>query len=122
MTKEQTEPPRPKREPPKPPREREEGQRNTIPQTPGQGRPALSPRLRLDPKNFRNDMVKRDDSYYEKMIFEELRQRSYIAQHPISQYHESTDEIKRVYDGFEKQDYLEMQKQRRQQGQREEVE
>eukprot|EP00971_Amphidinium_carterae_P343685 6483606-Amphidinium_carterae.1 len=83
----------------------------TVPHTPGQGRPELSPRLRLDPKNFKNDIVPRDDSYYEKKIFEELRQRSYITQHPTSQCSKSTEEIKRVYDGFEKQDYLEKQKQ-----------
>eukprot|EP00971_Amphidinium_carterae_P263525 5228142-Amphidinium_carterae.2 len=69
--------------------------KHTVPHTPGQGRPELSPRLRLDPKNFRNDLVQRDDSYlcyYEKKIFEELRQRSYITQHPTSQYSKSTEE------------------------------
>eukprot|EP00971_Amphidinium_carterae_P152643 3025308-Amphidinium_carterae.1 len=51
-----------------------------------------------------------------------LRQRSYITQHPTSQYYKSTDEIKRVYDGFEKQDYLDTVRQRREQGQQEGVE
>eukprot|EP00971_Amphidinium_carterae_P350731 6491712-Amphidinium_carterae.2 len=45
--------------------------------------------------NFRNDGVPRDGSYYEKKIFEELRQRSHITQHPTSQYSKSTDEIKK---------------------------
>eukprot|EP00971_Amphidinium_carterae_P216228 4292295-Amphidinium_carterae.2 len=93
----------------------EEEKKNTIPATPGQGVPKISPRLRLDPKNFRNDRVQRDDTYYKKKIFEELRQRSYITNHPTSQHSKSTDEIKRVYDGFEKQDYLEEAKKRRQQ-------
>eukprot|EP00971_Amphidinium_carterae_P298049 5922325-Amphidinium_carterae.1 len=79
------EPPRPTREPLKTQRMIEEEKQQTmktIPPTPGQGVPEISPRLRLDPKNFRNDRVQRDDSYYENKIFEELRQRSYITNHP----------------------------------------
>eukprot|EP00971_Amphidinium_carterae_P121455 2405115-Amphidinium_carterae.1 len=69
--------------------------RDQVPSTPAQGVQEISPRLRLEPKNFKNDQVPREDSYYEKKILEELRQRSYITEHPTSQYHQSTDEIKR---------------------------
>eukprot|EP00971_Amphidinium_carterae_P323853 6436275-Amphidinium_carterae.5 len=110
-----TEPPRPIRPAPIPPSMIDEEKKKTIPPTPGRQRAQeLSPRLRLEPQNFRNDRVQRDDSYYEKKIFEELRQRSYITKHPTSQYHGSTEEIKRVYDGFEKTDYLEEMKKKRQ--------
>eukprot|EP00971_Amphidinium_carterae_P274779 5452771-Amphidinium_carterae.1 len=91
-------PPRPIRAVPIPERER-------VPPTPGQGRQEISPRLRLDPKNFKNDKVPREDSHYEKKIFEELRQHSYITEHPTSQSHQSTYEIRRVYDGFDRKDY-----------------
>eukprot|EP00971_Amphidinium_carterae_P156691 3106073-Amphidinium_carterae.1 len=86
--------PRPKT-PPKPQRTVPIPARQQVPSTPGQGVQGISPRLRLEPKNFKNDRVPRDDIYYEKKIFEELRQRNYITEHPTSQYHQSTDEIKR---------------------------
>eukprot|EP00971_Amphidinium_carterae_P274778 5452770-Amphidinium_carterae.1 len=72
-------------------------ERERVPSTPAQGVQEISPRLRLDPKNFKNDKVprEREDSHYEKKIFEELRQRSYITEHPTSQYHQSTYEIRR---------------------------
>eukprot|EP00971_Amphidinium_carterae_P231261 4589255-Amphidinium_carterae.1 len=41
----------------------------------------LSPRLQLEAENFKHDKNK-DDSYYEKKLFDEIRQKSYILQHP----------------------------------------
>eukprot|EP00971_Amphidinium_carterae_P068663 1359683-Amphidinium_carterae.1 len=63
------EPPRPTREVPIP-----QGQR--VPATPAQQPPVpgLSPRLRLVPENFKNVRGQKEDSYYEKKLFEELRQ------------------------------------------------
>eukprot|EP00971_Amphidinium_carterae_P089709 1776085-Amphidinium_carterae.1 len=52
----QAEPKKPTRPPPMTQRMSDEEKKNTIPATPGQGRPELSPRLRLDPKNFKNDL------------------------------------------------------------------
>eukprot|EP00971_Amphidinium_carterae_P348233 6490395-Amphidinium_carterae.1 len=99
------EPPRPIRPAPTPQRELDEMEKNkkTIPKTPSL--PAISPRLRLDSKNFKNDETQRPDSYYEKMLFQELMQRSYITHHPTSGYSKATKEIKRVYDGFELNNY-----------------
>eukprot|EP00971_Amphidinium_carterae_P117235 2322351-Amphidinium_carterae.1 len=51
-----------------------------------------------------------DDAYYEKKLFDELRQRRYILQHPTSQYRTTSPEIKRIYEGFETEDYVEIQK------------
>eukprot|EP00971_Amphidinium_carterae_P349456 6491025-Amphidinium_carterae.2 len=104
------EPPRPTREPPKP---QLQGQ---TPATPARQPPVpgLSPRLRLVPENFKNERGRKEDSYYEKKLFDELRQRSYVQEHPTSQHYTSTPEIKRVYDGFKNQDYVEEMKRRRQ--------
>eukprot|EP00971_Amphidinium_carterae_P310445 6169132-Amphidinium_carterae.2 len=90
-------PPKPKRPVPIP-----EHLRDRVPPTPAQQPqvPELSPRLRLVPENFKNEKGQKEDSYYEKKLFDELRQRSYITQHPTSQYQTSTPEIKRIYDGF----------------------
>eukprot|EP00971_Amphidinium_carterae_P152685 3026512-Amphidinium_carterae.3 len=104
--------PKPKR-PPKPARAVPIPARDQVPATPGGELQQLSPRLRLDPKKFKNDRVPKEDSYYEKKMFEELRQRNYLTKHPTSQYHKSTEEIKKVYDGFEKQDYVETTRKRR---------
>eukprot|EP00971_Amphidinium_carterae_P092630 1834548-Amphidinium_carterae.2 len=104
------------REPPKPTREVPIPQRDRVPATPAR-QPlvaGLSPRLRLVPENFKNERGQKEDSYYEKKLFEELRQRSYVQEHPTSQYYTSTLEIKRVYDGFENQNYVEEMKRRRQ--------
>eukprot|EP00971_Amphidinium_carterae_P222566 4417476-Amphidinium_carterae.2 len=68
--------------------------------------PGLSPRLRLVPENFKNEKRQKEDTYYEKKFFDELRQKSYITLHPTSQYTSSTPEIRRIYDGFENNDYL----------------
>eukprot|EP00971_Amphidinium_carterae_P204149 4051344-Amphidinium_carterae.1 len=93
-------PPRPNRAVPIP-------QRDQVPATPARQPPVpgLSKRLRLVPENFKNVREQKEDSYYEKKLFEELRQQSYFREHPTSQYYASTHEIKRVYDGFEYQDY-----------------
>eukprot|EP00971_Amphidinium_carterae_P215212 4271369-Amphidinium_carterae.1 len=53
----QQEPQRPTREPPKTQTMLEEEAKMTIPHTPGRERPELSPRLRLNPKNFKSDLV-----------------------------------------------------------------
>eukprot|EP00971_Amphidinium_carterae_P113362 2245889-Amphidinium_carterae.1 len=88
-------PPRPTREAPIPANQR-------VPPTSGalsevQG---LSPRLQLKTENFKNTPGKTDDSYYdyERKLFDEIRQKSYIIQHPTNQYHNLTPEIKRIYD------------------------
>eukprot|EP00971_Amphidinium_carterae_P017314 341423-Amphidinium_carterae.4 len=95
----QTTPPMPTRPAPMPKHDR-------VQATPeGRVPLAISPRLRLEPKNFKNDKSQKEDSYYEKKIFAELRQRNYITGHPTSQYKTSSPEIKRVYDGFDKHDY-----------------
>eukprot|EP00971_Amphidinium_carterae_P329763 6462431-Amphidinium_carterae.1 len=93
-------PPRPSRTPPIPARDR-------VPATPGAlpEVPRLSPRLQLKAENFKNTRGKTDDSYYEKKLFDEIRQRSYILQHPTSQHYNSSPEIKRVYEGFVTEDY-----------------
>eukprot|EP00971_Amphidinium_carterae_P112393 2226001-Amphidinium_carterae.1 len=54
-----------------------------------------------------------EDAYYEKKLFDELRKRSYILQHPTSQYRITSPEIKRIYDGFETEDYIEIQKKKK---------
>eukprot|EP00971_Amphidinium_carterae_P110836 2195504-Amphidinium_carterae.1 len=99
------EPPRPVRPVPIPQREIDEMEKNkrTTPKTPSVS--AISPRLRLDSKNFKNDETERSDSHYERMLFQELMQRSYITQHPTSGYSKATKEIKRVYEGFEQYNY-----------------
>eukprot|EP00971_Amphidinium_carterae_P322420 6408050-Amphidinium_carterae.1 len=104
------EPPKPTRPPPV-----LKAQQQTPP-TPAQlpPVPGLSPRLCLVPENFKNEKGQKEDSYYEKKLFDELRQRSYMQQHPTSQYQTSTPEIKRIYDGFEYEDYVERLKKRRQ--------
>eukprot|EP00971_Amphidinium_carterae_P209488 4155638-Amphidinium_carterae.1 len=101
------EPPMPKRPAPIP-----AGQR--VPATPSLllDMPGLSPRLRLVPENFKNEKGRKDDSYYEKKFFDELRQKSYITMHPTSQYKSSTPEIRRIYDGFENNDYVAKMRQR----------
>eukprot|EP00971_Amphidinium_carterae_P015341 302841-Amphidinium_carterae.1 len=43
-------------------------------------------------------------------MFDEVRQRSYIVRHPTSQYEKSSPQIKRIYDGFETEDYVEKQR------------
>eukprot|EP00971_Amphidinium_carterae_P136531 2705172-Amphidinium_carterae.1 len=95
-----TEPPMPTRPVPIP-----AGQQVPATPAPRPEVPGLSPRLRSVPENFKNEKGQKEDSYYEKKLFEEVRQRSYIKQHPTSQYPESTPEIKRIYDGFENEDY-----------------
>eukprot|EP00971_Amphidinium_carterae_P233230 4629278-Amphidinium_carterae.1 len=94
-------PPRPIRPVPAPPSQQQ------IPATPSQlpEVPGLSPRLRLQTENFKNTQGQTDDSYYAKKIFDEIRQRSYITQHPTSQYYNISPEIKRIYDGFMTEDY-----------------
>eukprot|EP00971_Amphidinium_carterae_P190378 3778310-Amphidinium_carterae.2 len=97
--------------PPKPTRPVPLQQQDRVPAAPeGRVPLAISPRLRLEPKNFKNEKTQKEDSYYEKKIFEELKQRSYITGHPTSQYKTSSNEIKRVFDGFDKHDYLEEKK------------
>eukprot|EP00971_Amphidinium_carterae_P319186 6344386-Amphidinium_carterae.1 len=54
----------------------------------------LSPRLRLDSHNFKTVKNHHDNAYYEKQIMQEMLQRSYIAQHPLSGYKTTTTEIK----------------------------
>eukprot|EP00971_Amphidinium_carterae_P168783 3344027-Amphidinium_carterae.1 len=75
-------PPRPERQPPIPARHQQTSQQ--IPATPNQlpEVPGLSPRLRLTTENFKNTPGQKEDSYYEKQLFDEIRQRSYISQHP----------------------------------------
>eukprot|EP00971_Amphidinium_carterae_P268730 5330920-Amphidinium_carterae.1 len=76
-------PPRPVRQAPIPPSQLQ-AQATTIPATPNQipEVPGLSPRLRLNAENFKNTPGQKEDSYYAKKLFEEIRQRSYISQHP----------------------------------------
>eukprot|EP00971_Amphidinium_carterae_P022735 448253-Amphidinium_carterae.1 len=71
------EPPMPTRPPPIP-----AGQQ--VPATPARQPevPGLSPRLRLVPENFKNEKGRKEDNYYEKKFFGEVRQRSYIKYHP----------------------------------------
>eukprot|EP00971_Amphidinium_carterae_P133064 2634965-Amphidinium_carterae.1 len=59
-----------------------------VPQTPApqQDPLQLSPRLQLKVENFKNKPGVKDDNYYEKKLFDEVRQRSYIIRHPTSQY------------------------------------
>eukprot|EP00971_Amphidinium_carterae_P082987 1641703-Amphidinium_carterae.1 len=66
----------------------------------------LSPRLRLDSHNFKTVKNHHRDAYYEKQIMQEMLQRSYSTQHPTSGYKTATKEIKRVYDGYEVDNYL----------------
>eukprot|EP00971_Amphidinium_carterae_P310198 6164022-Amphidinium_carterae.1 len=77
-------PPKPTRQAPIPQSQRQ-GQ---IPATPNQlpEVPGLSPRLRLKAENFKNTAGEKEDIYYAKKIFDEIRQRGYISQHPTSQY------------------------------------
>eukprot|EP00971_Amphidinium_carterae_P042238 829787-Amphidinium_carterae.4 len=60
--------------------------------------PLLSPRLRLHSHNFKHEKNKKTDAYYEKMLMQEIIQRSYIKHHPTSGYKTSTKEIRRVYE------------------------
>eukprot|EP00971_Amphidinium_carterae_P334403 6469679-Amphidinium_carterae.1 len=113
-------PPRPQREVPIPARDR-------VPPTPAAQPeiPGLSPRLQLKAENFKNERGQKDDSYYEKKLFDELRQKSYIMHHPTSQHYNSSPEIKRIYEGFVTEDYVERQRKKikeiQQRGRKEEV-
>eukprot|EP00971_Amphidinium_carterae_P187955 3730634-Amphidinium_carterae.1 len=93
-------PPRPVRQPPVPASQRVPATPAVLPEVPG-----LSPRLQLKTENFKNTPGKTDNSYYERKLFDEIRQKSYIIQHPTSQYHNLSPEIKRIYDGFVTEDY-----------------
>eukprot|EP00971_Amphidinium_carterae_P095749 1894967-Amphidinium_carterae.2 len=75
------------------------GKTENIPNTPS--KPILSPRRQLDSNNFHVKLNKKSDHYYEKMILQEMVQRSYIKFHPTTGYHRATEEIQRFYDGFE---------------------
>eukprot|EP00971_Amphidinium_carterae_P348849 6490704-Amphidinium_carterae.2 len=75
----QREPARPVRAPPTPQRELDETKKkeHTIPKTPSLA--AISPRLRLDSKNFKNDETVRPDSHYEKiLVYEGFEQGNYL--------------------------------------------
>eukprot|EP00971_Amphidinium_carterae_P296855 5897317-Amphidinium_carterae.1 len=96
-----------KENPPKPIRPAPLPSQDRVPATPApEPQPAqLSPRIQLKAENFKNKPGIKDDGYYEKRLFDEIRQRSYILQHPTSQYITSSPEIKRIYEGFETEDY-----------------
>eukprot|EP00971_Amphidinium_carterae_P182530 3622526-Amphidinium_carterae.1 len=71
-----------------------EKNKKTIPKIPSLA--AISPRLRLESKNFRNDEAALPDKHYEKLMFQELMQRrlgSYITHQPTSGYRKATPEI-----------------------------
>eukprot|EP00971_Amphidinium_carterae_P336012 6472133-Amphidinium_carterae.2 len=50
--------------------------KGSTPQTPS--KPILSPRLRLEKKNFYTGTIPRPDSYYERRLLQEMMQASYI--------------------------------------------
>eukprot|EP00971_Amphidinium_carterae_P200570 3980207-Amphidinium_carterae.1 len=95
----------PSRAPPLPSSERVPATPAPQPEVPG-----LSPRLQLKAENFKNERGKTDDSHYEKKLFDEIRQRSYLIHHPTSQYNSASPEIRRIYDGFVTEDYVEKQR------------
>eukprot|EP00971_Amphidinium_carterae_P141660 2806503-Amphidinium_carterae.2 len=101
-----------KEDPPRPQRPVPIPERDRVPPTPALQPevPQLSPRLQLKPENFKNERGQKDDKHYEKKLFDEIRQKSYILQHPTSQYYSSSPEIKRIYDGFVTEDYIEKHK------------
>eukprot|EP00971_Amphidinium_carterae_P200132 3971626-Amphidinium_carterae.2 len=71
----------------------------TILQTPA--KQEMTPRLRLEPKNFRTKKDQKSDVYYKKKILQKMIQRSYIRYHPTAGYHKATPEMTRFYEGIE---------------------
>eukprot|EP00971_Amphidinium_carterae_P278201 5522409-Amphidinium_carterae.1 len=72
--------------------------KKNVPKTPSLA--TISPRLHLHSKHFKNDKTALPNKHCEKLMFQDLMQRSYITHHATSGYKKATPKIQRVYEGL----------------------